>query len=98
MIIRQVYGITKQEAREKIDEVVGELISQYGGGLSDFHKSWTEDTMEFSLSVAGFRLNGDVVLGDSDLAIDISVPITLRPFESTMKAKIEEELANMFAL
>ena len=98
MIIRRIHGLTKQEAREKIDEVVGELIKQYGGGLSDFHQSWTEDTMEFSFSVGGLTLNGGVVLGDSDVAIEILLPITVRPFESAMKAKIEEELTRMFAL
>ena len=92
MKVTRTHGLTKQGAKSKVEDMIPELMRQYGGSLSEMIKSWEGDEMRFSFIAAGMSIKGIVSVGESDVVLDMPVPLMLRPFESRIRAKIEEEI------
>ena len=87
---------TKEEARKKIDQKLGELLGQYGHYLSESKTDWNGDRLDFSGKARGFSANGSVEITDDEIIIDGKLPLLAKPFESRIRHTIEREAESMF--
>lgn len=90
------HNTTKEEARKKIDQRLGELLGQYGHYLSDSQTNWSGDRLDFSGKARGFSANGSVEITDTEVIIDGKLPLIAKPFEPRIKHTIEREAETMF--
>ena len=87
---------TKEEARKKIDQRLGQLLSEYGHYLSESQTNWNGDRLDFSGKAKGFTANGTLEITDTEVIIDGKLPLIAKPFEPRVRHTIEREAASMF--
>lgn len=90
------HNTTKEEARKKIDQRLGQLLGQYGHYLSESQTNWSGDRLDFSGKAKGFSASGSVEITDSEVILDGKLPLIAKPFEPRIKHTIEQEAATMF--
>ena len=87
---------TREEAKRKIEERLGNLERQYGHYATDIDKQWDGDRLTFSVKARGMSGSGSLEITDSEVIVDGKLPLMARPFESRIKSTIEREAAAMF--
>lgn len=73
-----------------------ELMAQYGGSINEAQMSWQGDVLQFSFQALGYRFRGTLEANDAQVVLDMALPLSLHPFESAIRAKLEEKLAEVF--
>jgi hypothetical protein len=86
----------KTSAKERIDERIDQLLTQYGHYLSGQDRRWEGDTLYFSGAARGFKANGTIDVTDSEVIIDGKLPLVAKPFEPRIRNTIEKEAKAMF--
>lgn len=90
------HNTTKEEARKKIDQRLGQMLGQYGHYLSESQTNWSGDRLDFSGKAKGFSASGSVEITDTEVIVDGKLPLIAKPFESRIKHTIEQEADSMF--
>jgi len=86
---------TRAELREKIEAALAEALdpdSQYTRYAKGFNYTWTGDKANFSLSAMGSNITGSVEVTDSEVIVDVAIPLLFRAFESKVKSRILQML------
>ena len=87
----------KATVKQKINQRLAQVMSQYGHYLSDSEHKWEGDRLYFSGAAKGMKTSGTVEITDTDVIIDGKLPLMAKPFEGRVKSAIEKEAAAMFA-
>jgi putative polyhydroxyalkanoate system protein len=85
------HQLSREEAKRRVEELVGNLQRQYGGMASRVEQSWTEDTMNFAVSAMGVSVTGEVLVTDDAVRLDVVLPFALAMLAGTVRQQIEEE-------
>ena len=87
------HGMTKDGAKEWVDQKLPELLNQFGSTVQNAQHHWEGDVMHFSLEVllAG-RIQGTLRVNDTDYNMDLPLSFRQRLFEGTARAAIERWL------
>ena len=91
-----LHNTTKEEARKKIAQRLGQLLGQYGHYLSESQTNWCGDRLDFSGKAKGFSASGSVEITETEVILDGKLPLIARPFEPRIKHTIEHEAETMF--
>jgi len=62
------------EARRRIDEGFGQLLSQTGGMVKDVNKSWAGDALTFSAQAMGQPISGVLTVFAASVRMEIVLP------------------------
>ncbi|MEJ2814883.1 MULTISPECIES: polyhydroxyalkanoic acid system family protein [unclassified Caulobacter] len=62
------------EARRRIDEGFGQLLSQTGGMVKDVNKSWAGDALTFSAQAMGQPISGVLTVFADSVRMEIVLP------------------------
>lgn len=87
---------TREEAKRKIEERLGNLETQYGHYATDIDKSWDGDRLNFSVKARGMSGSGTLEITDTEVIVEGKLPLMARPFESRIKSAVEREAEAMF--
>ncbi|HEV7237843.1 MAG TPA: polyhydroxyalkanoic acid system family protein [Thermoanaerobaculia bacterium] len=87
---------SKEVAREKLEERLGQLLVQYGGREEDFESEWLGDTMRFNGKALGFRVEGTIEITDAEVIVDGKLPLIANMFEGRIRQAVEREADAMF--
>jgi putative polyhydroxyalkanoate system protein len=82
---------TKEEAKEKVEELIANIQQDYGGMFGRVEKRWEGDRMTFSVSAKGVTLGGNVLVDDQAAHVDIPLPWPLPVMAGDLKNQIEHE-------
>jgi hypothetical protein len=86
----------RETAKQRIQQRLGQLLSQYQHYLSNHESHWEGDTLHFSGAARGFKANGTVDVTDTEVIVDGKLPLIAKPFEPRIKSTIEREANAMF--
>lgn len=90
------HNTTREKARERVEQRLSQLETQYGQYASDMQKNWSGDTLDFSVKARGFSGNGKVEVTDTEVIIEGKLPLIAKPFEPRIRSTIEREAEEMF--
>jgi putative polyhydroxyalkanoate system protein len=96
MRIAVEHHTSKEVAREKLEERLGQLLVQYGGREEDFESEWLGDTMRFNGKALGFRVEGTIEITDAEVIVDGKLPLIANMFEGRIRQAVEREADAMF--
>jgi putative polyhydroxyalkanoate system protein len=96
MRIAVEHHTSKEIAREKLEERLGQLLVQYGGREEDFESEWLGDTMRFNGKALGFRVEGTIEITDAEVIVDGKLPLIANMFEGRIRQAVEREADAMF--
>src|ERR1051326_6413248 len=91
-----LHNTTKEEARKKIDQRLGQLLGQYGHYLSESQTNWCGYRLDFSGKAKGFSASGSVEITETEVILDGKLPLIARPFEPRMNGRFASRSETMF--
>ena len=92
MKVVKAHNMTKEAAKSKVDADFPKLMSGFDETVSDVTCSWQDDLMAFSFHARGFDFKGTLNVTDTELAIDLDIPLMLRAFQGLVQERMEEGL------
>jgi hypothetical protein len=98
MRIAVPHNTTKENARRKVEERLGQLLSQFGGHAEDVSHEWIGDTLEFKGKARGLALKGTAEVTEAAVIIDAKLPLIAMPFEGRIREAVQKEADSMFRL
>ena len=84
-------------AKEKIESILPQLLQEFGPDVSNLSRSWSGDVMAFSFRARGFAIKGKLAVTDTEVVVDVAVPLLARPFEGRLRSGVEQRLAEYLA-
>ncbi len=90
-IIRK-HGLTREAVRNRIEDLAPSLVKRFGESVSDVERVWRDDEMDFSFRARGLSVKGTVAVSDSEVILDLRLPMAARMFEGRIRPEIEREL------
>lgn len=91
------HQLGKDEALRRIKGMLDEAQTKGGGRISDLQESWTGDNGTYSFKAGGFKVNGSIKVGDSNVEIDLDYPLAARPFKSTIESTLRDRTEALLA-
>ena len=98
------HNLGKAEALQNVKNNIPLLESKINGMASsagqtvDLSHNWTGDQFEFHLAITGVmsgKIEGKLLVEPDAIEINLELPLTLRMFEHTVKAKLEDVITEM---
>ena len=88
---------TKDMARSRVEQKVGQLLGQFGDKADELEHQWSGDTLTFSGKARGMSVRGTLEVTDAEVIVDGKLPFLAKPFEGRIREALERELAALFA-
>ncbi|HXG58710.1 MAG TPA: polyhydroxyalkanoic acid system family protein [Thermoanaerobaculia bacterium] len=90
------HNLSKDEARRRLEQRLGDLVKQFGHYASDLEQHWNGDRMDFGFKAKGISGKGSVEITDSEVIIEGKLPLMAKPFEPRIRSAIEREAESVF--
>ena len=97
MKVQRAHMMTGETARGEIERALPGLLQEFGSDVSGVTHEWRGNSMNFSFRARGLRLKGRIDVTDSQVVIDVSLPLIARPFEGRIRSATERKLKQIFS-
>jgi putative polyhydroxyalkanoate system protein len=97
MRIAVEHHTTKENARQKVEQRLEQLLSQFGGHADEMEHQWFGDTLQFKGKARGFAVEGSVEVTKDEVIFSGKLPLIAKMFEGKIKHAIQKETDSMFA-
>ena len=88
---------TKDMARSRVEQKVGQLLGQFGDKADELEHEWNGDTLTFGGKARGMSVRGTLEVTGAEVIVDGKLPFLAKPFEGRIREALERELAALFA-
>jgi putative polyhydroxyalkanoate system protein len=85
------HQLTRDEAKRRIQDHVGEVQRQFGHILGPIRQQWNGDTMDFLVGPAGQSVSGKVFAEDHAVRVEIALPWMFALLTAAVKSTVERE-------
>ena len=86
------HPLGKDVARSAVEGLLARVTEKYGDQVSGLDQSWTDDTLDFTLTTYGFKITGTLVVEDSQVKLDGDLPFAAAMFKGKIESSIRTEL------
>lgn len=84
------HSLGRAAARKRVEDGIAQLRSTYAGQFTALEENWTEDRLDFSLSVLKQAISGSVEVADSTVTVSVVLPIFLAMLAEKVKAVVQQ--------
>lgn len=89
--IRRNHTLTKDDARKRAEDLARSMQQRF-----DLEWRWDGDSILFDAPRGAAKgTRGSVLVGPSDVRVQIDLPFLLRVMKSTVESKVEEKLTQL---
>ncbi len=88
--------MTADTARGEVERALPGLLQEFGSDVSDISHTWNGNFMNFSFRARGWSIKGKIQVTESEVLIDVNLPILARPFEGRIRSATERKLMQIF--
>jgi hypothetical protein len=92
MTIQVEHALPKQEAKLRIEELIGHYREEYKSDLQDLVVNWTDDTAHIRVQARGYSSAGTLEIKDSVIDLDFYMPFLLQVFSKKIKSVIHDQI------
>ena len=85
------HQLGREEAKRRVDEGIARFTQQVGGAATNFHKTWSQDRLNFSANVMGQAISGGMDVLDDVVRIELVLPGILGLMAGKIKGKLQKE-------
>lgn len=85
------HALGAAEAKRRIEEGFGQLLSQAGGALKDVQKTWTGDALAFSAQAMGQPISGVLTVFNDSVRMDIVLPGLLGMIAGKITGQVKKQ-------
>ncbi|MGB3306707.1 MAG: polyhydroxyalkanoic acid system family protein [Thermomicrobiales bacterium] len=91
------HHLGKEEAVNRLKNILASAKEQYGDRISDLKEHWTDNGGTFSFKAMGFKISGSLVVTDTDATINGEFPWAAKPFQGTIETTLRERAERLLA-
>jgi hypothetical protein len=92
------HDLTKDEVRRRMHKHAGEIGSFFPAGLAQVTTDWpSEDRMTIIAEVMGQRIPGGVEIRESDVVIEMDLPMLFSVMKGPLEAAVKKEGGRLLA-
>ncbi|MFP5245605.1 MAG: polyhydroxyalkanoic acid system family protein [Thermoanaerobaculia bacterium] len=96
MRIAVPHNTTREAARAKVEQRLGNLLGQFGHQAEEMEHEWTGDTLRFRGKARGLKVEGTVEVTDAAVIMEAKLPLIAMPFEGRIRETVQREADAMF--
>lgn len=85
------HTLSGKDALSRIKKLLTQAKKEFGDKVSDLEEKWTKNAGEFSFKALGFAVSGTLVVSDTDIQIDGTLPWAALPFKGQIEEVIQEK-------
>lgn len=97
MKIEVEHHLSREEARQRIEELIEKLRVQYKDELQDLAVEWTDYRAHIRIQARGYSTAGNLSVTETTVELDFYLPFLLQVFgkkiRSLVEGRLEESLA-----
>ncbi len=97
MTVSIPHQLSRPEAKNRVEQLITQLRSQFGAQASQVEERWEGDTLHFAVKAMGMAVSGTVAVQDTAVFLDIALPFALAMLSGGVKKRIEEEGRRLLA-
>ena len=90
------HNMTKEQARQRVEQRLVALLGQFSQHAGDLEHDWYGDVLRFKGKARGMKIDGTVEVTESAVLIDGKLPLIALPFEKRIREAVEKEADAMF--
>lgn len=92
MKVRLPHSLTREEVRRRLEARNSEIVDYFPAGMASMETRWNgDDRMNFTVAIAGQRINGAVDIADDHVVIEVDLPLMLSFLEGTIERSVRKE-------
>ncbi|HYD67726.1 polyhydroxyalkanoic acid system family protein [Azospirillum sp.] len=85
------HQLGRQEAKDRIDRGLGQLRSQLSSLQANVEETWTEDRLDFRLSVLAQTVAGRIDVDEREVRVEVDLPWLLAKLGEKLTHRIREQ-------
>jgi len=82
------HSLGREEAARRIKEQLGTASAE----VTDFEEQWQGYTMTFRCKAHGFAVSGTVIVEDTDVQLDATLPLAAVMFKSVIEQCLRQQV------
>jgi putative polyhydroxyalkanoate system protein len=96
MRIAVPHNLTREDARQKVDQRLSSLLRQFGHQAEEMEHEWVGDKLRFKGRAKGLKVEGTVEVTDAAMIVDAKLPLIAMAFEGRIREAVQKEADAMF--
>ncbi|MBN1251620.1 MAG: polyhydroxyalkanoic acid system family protein [Bacteroidales bacterium] len=85
------HNLNKDEAKERIMNLLANLKNEFKDKVSNVNEIWNEYNSEFSFRIMGLPVKGNLTVETETIVLDGKLPIAALPFKRNIESLIRNE-------
>jgi putative polyhydroxyalkanoate system protein len=91
LVVDIPHQYTRQEAKSRIQNGIGEIRSQVAAFASSIEDHWNGDEMEFRVVAVGQTVTGRIEVLDQSVHVEVNLPWVLSMVAQKLRGRIERQ-------
>jgi hypothetical protein len=91
LVVDIPHQYTRQEAKSRIQNGIGQIRSQVAGFATSIEDSWTDDQMDFRVVAVGQTVTGRIEVLDQSVRVEVNLPWVLSMVAEKLRGRIERQ-------
>ena len=92
MTIQIEHTLSKEEARNRIEQLIERCRKEYKADLQELIVDWAGDRAHIRMKAKGYGTSGNLDVRDGVVELDFYVPFMLQVFSKKIKSAISDEI------
>lgn len=97
MTIQIEHTLSKEEARNRIEQLIERYKKEYKADLQELVVDWAGDRAHIRIKAKGYGTSGNLDVRDLVVELDFYVPFMLQVFSKKIKSAISDEIQRSLA-
>jgi putative polyhydroxyalkanoate system protein len=93
LVVDIPHQYTRQEAKNRIQNGIGQIRSQVAGFATSIEDSWNGDQMDFRVVAVGQTITGRIDVLDHSVRVEVDLPWVLSMVAGKLRGRIEQQAA-----
>ncbi len=89
------HSLSKEDARHKLERFAESMKGKFQDQVSELEESWEGDKLNFGFKTFGISIQGDIAVGESDLAVVCELPFSAMLFKGKIESGMREQLGRL---
>jgi hypothetical protein len=89
------HNLTRQQAADRLKNMAEQVKKQYGNMVQNLKESWSGETGNFSFTVMGFDVSGQVDVEDHEVNLDGQIPFAALAFKGRIESVLREKMTEL---
>jgi hypothetical protein len=91
------HELGQEEATQRLKHGFSFVKGNFQSHLSDVTEEWNDHALKFGFKAMGMKIAGDVVVEESRVKVDASLPMAAIMFKGTIEDRVRKELERLLA-